>query len=128
MVNPKSLENLRPNIGGKNPQNTKKHPNGYFKPLYKKILRMKIPFEMPGTKKKIEIPVALALLYRKIWNGLEGNGKDIEDIIDRMDGKVAQEILGEGFANQFVTIFRNAKSQEEEKPATTKTSTELPTR
>lgn len=87
------MSNPNPSPKTRFPVNRKDHTTKgpYFKPLIEKILNKEINFLDPVTQEKIKLPAGVGLVYRKIWNGLEGNGKDIEDIIDRVDGKVTQK-------------------------------------
>ena len=89
---------------------TQKHPNGYVRPMLIKLLSAEWHIEDKKIKKllrkvKLKETVMVALILRKILNGTEGDGKDIEDIFDRLDGKVAQTLLGEGFSGDTKIIF-----------------------
>ena len=105
-----------PNKATQFPVNRKDHTTKgpYFKPLIEKILEKEINFLDPVTQEKMKLPAGAGLIYRKIWNGLEGNGKDIEDIIDRVDGKVTQksEIEHSGTVNVMPLIIKDGKPLE----------------
>ena len=77
--------------------NNKKHPNGYLTPLLKKLLQKKISITDPVTLKKIQSDVKHAVLWRLLLNATEGETSAIKEILDRVDGRVAQEVVGTGF-------------------------------
>ena len=82
--------------------------------IYNKILAKKIPFLDPVTNKPTKIEALLGLAYRKVYNGLEGNGKDIEDIFDRVYGKVIDktELSGQVEVKQMGRVKVNGKPLE----------------
>jgi len=92
-----------PPIEHRFPANRPHAPNAgnhgpYLMPLLKRLLEKKINFEDPETKKIIQGKVKHAILWRYILNAAHGENQAIEGIIDRIDGKVAQKLIGEGFA------------------------------
>ena len=93
---PNSLLNLRPYKKGEHPTpHTKKHPNGYLTPLLKKFLEKKINYEDPETKAIIRGKVKDAILWRLLLNAAQGDNTAIGMILERLDGKVVQQIAGE---------------------------------
>ena len=69
----------------------------YLTPLLKRFLNKKISFEDPETQKMIKGKVKDAVIWRLILNATQGENLAIKEILDRVDGKVAQELKGEGF-------------------------------
>lgn len=72
----------------------------------KKILEKKIDFEDPETHERIKGKIAHVIGLRHILNACQGEHNAIVDIIDRMDGKTAQKIQGEGFADVKIIIVK----------------------
>lgn len=83
---------------------TQKHPNGYLTPLLKRLLEKKISIEDPETQKKIKAQVKHALLWRLILNGTQGETDAIKEILNRVDGKVKEEIMHSGEVKIMETI------------------------
>lgn len=73
---------------------TKKHPHGYLTPLIKRFLEKKINYEDPETRKMIEGKVKDAVIWRLLLNACQGENQAIREILDRIDGKVPQEVKG----------------------------------
>jgi len=72
---------------------TQKHPAGYVKPILQKLFCAEWNIKDSQIKKllkglRLKETLGVALVLRKYLNGCEGNGKDIEDIFNRLDGKV----------------------------------------
>ena len=111
MVNEKSLQNLHPFSSTRQPTNRAKQKGVYLTSFLKRCLKKKISFEDPETQKIIKGRVRDALVWRYILNGTQGDNQAIEGIFDRIDGKVAQKLLGEGFntENKIINIILNGK-------------------
>lgn len=82
---------------------TQKHPDGYLTPLLKKFLNKTITYDDPETLKKIKGKVKDAVIWRLLLNACQGENTAIKEILDRIDGKVVQEVKGEGFDNKNIT-------------------------
>ena len=67
------------------------------------ILEKKITYTDPDTRKKVKGKVAEVIAIRHILNATQGDHNAITDILDRIDGKPAQKIEGEGFADTNIT-------------------------
>ena len=78
-------------INGK--PHTQKGP--YLLPFLKKCLTKKINYADPETQKIIRGRVKDAVVWRLILNATEGDSKAIQDIFDRIDGKVTQKVESE---------------------------------
>ena len=74
---------------------TKKGP--YLTPLLKRFLNKKIDYIDPETNRKIQGRVKDALLWRLLLNGCQGENDAIREILNRIDGKIPQKLVGEGF-------------------------------
>ena len=116
MVSEKSLANLKRFTSTKQPDfNTR--PRRGASPLthLKKLLEKKIDYEDPTTHIHVKDKIAKAIALRAIYNALEGDQNAIEDIFDRIDGKTAQKLIGEGFENRQYIIVRadSPKAQSE---------------
>lgn len=85
---------------------TQKHPHGYFLCKLKRFLKKKINYEDPETQKMIRGTVGDAILWRLLLNGAQGDNVAIKEILDRVDGKVAQQLIGEGFTQQQILLIR----------------------
>jgi len=72
------------------PRHTQKGP--YLLPLLKKFLKKKIDFEDPDTKRIIHGRVKDAIIWRLILNATQGENEAIKEILNRVDGKVAEEV------------------------------------
>lgn len=116
MVTEKSLENLKLGRFTSTNQPKNRPPRG-ASPLteLKKLLEKKISYEDPTTHIQVKGKIARAIALRAIYNALEGDQNAIEDILDRIDGKTAQKLIGEGFENRQYIIVRadSPKAQSE---------------
>lgn len=79
---------------------TQKHPYGYLTPILKKLLNKKIKVQDPEIQKILEIKTGTkaelkkVIMLRWILNAIQGENTAIEGILDRIDGKVLQNIKG----------------------------------
>ena len=73
----------------------------------KHILEKKINFEDPETQKRVKGKIAHVIGLRHILNACQGEHNSIVDIIDRIDGKTAQKILGSDGGKVIVIIHNN---------------------
>ena len=89
---------------------TKKGP--YLMPLLKKFLNKEINFEDPETQKMIRGRVKDAVIWRLILNATQGDNQAIKEILERIDGKMAQKVLGEGFKDTKIIIIRDKEKSE----------------
>ena len=90
---------------------TKKGP--YLTPLLKKFLNKKIDYIDPETNAKIQGKVKDAIMWRLLLNGAQGDNDAIKVILDRLDGKVVQTIVGQGFGDSRIIIVRPNGTQTE---------------
>jgi len=66
----------------------------------RKLAKTKIDFQNPLTGKPDKAPVALVVAIQLILKATQDSDlPSIKEFFDRMDGKVAQEILGKGLAD-----------------------------
>jgi hypothetical protein len=72
---------------------TKKGP--YFGPKLSRFLRKKINYEDPETQKIIKGEAGDAVAWRLILSASQGEGWAVKELLDRLDGKVPQPIVGE---------------------------------
>ncbi len=86
------LKNLKTFSSTYQPKTRGNHRHSYFQPLLKRCLKKKYKFEDPETQEIGMITAAEGLMIKWIWEGLQGNEKAIKDIVDRIDGKVAEVI------------------------------------
>lgn len=68
------------------------HKGPLLTTLLKKFLAKKINYEDPETQKIIKGRVKDAILWRLILNATQGEHSAIKEILDRIDGKVAEVI------------------------------------
>lgn len=80
----------------------------------KKLLEKKISYEDPETKEKVKGRIGHIIALRHIMNACQGDNNAITDIFDRIDGKTAQRLIGEGIADKHVIIIRNPEAVKEE--------------
>lgn len=93
---------------------TQKHPNGYLLPLIKKFLNKTITYDDPETQKKITGKVKDAVIWRLLLNACQGENQAIKEILDRIDGKVVQELKGDFKATYAkISIIRNYTKEED---------------
>jgi hypothetical protein len=113
MVTEKQLANLRPFSATHKPPIVRRGPSVLTH--LKKLLEKKIAYEDPTTHLHVKGKICQAIALRAIYNALEGDQNAIEDILDRIDGKTAQKLIGEGFENRQYIIIRadNSKAQSE---------------
>jgi hypothetical protein len=86
---------------------TTKHPEGYLTSRLKRLLKKKIyPYNNPLTNTTEKLEGGQAAALATIWAALQGDMRAMEILLDRIDGKVEQKLVGEGFENKhFVQIF-----------------------
>ena len=113
MVNEKSLKNLRSFTPGHKPYIVHRGPS--LDAILRKLLTKKIKYEDPTTKIPVNGSIAQAIVLREVYNALEGDQRALEYIIDRIDGKIIQKLLGEGFEHKdiYYTIVKNYKKESE---------------
>lgn len=102
------------------PTNRKHHTGPYLTTILTKLLKTKIKSsdkEVMAALKESGLPCtkAAALMIRYLYNGLEGDTKAIEGIIDRLDGKVMQktELSGEVKGGETRIVLINSKKASE---------------
>jgi len=103
---------------------TQKGP--YFLPALKRFLKKQISYEDPETQKIIKGTVKDAILWRLILNASQGDNEAIKEILNRIDGKNADKVIGEGFETKNIVVFRNPRAIEEN--ANIRKNPELPAR
>jgi hypothetical protein len=110
------MEKINPSFATRFPVNrqnhTQKHPCGYVKPILQKLFCAEWNIKDKDMKKllkglRLKETLGVALVLRKYLNGCEGNGNDIEDIFNRLDGKPEQKLTGEGLTDTKVIIINN---------------------
>jgi hypothetical protein len=108
------MPNCDPPIETRFPVNRKDHTKKgpYLVPLLRKLLEKKITFEDPETRKMIEGTVKDALMWRLVLNGTQGDHQALKEILDRVDGKVAQELIGQGFSGDTKIIIVRSQPKE----------------
>jgi hypothetical protein len=117
MVPATSLANLRPFEKGsdrKPPLHTQKHPDGYITCRLRRLLKKKIyPYNNPITNTTEKLVGVEAAALATIWAALQGDMRAMEILLDRIDGKVEQKVIGEGFENKVINIIHNNGKPEE---------------
>jgi len=102
-------------MGNKNPSPSTRFPvnrqdhtqkGPYLLPLLKRCLEKKINYEDPETQKMIQGRVKDAVIWRLILNATQGDNYAIKEILERIDGKVPQELMGEGFGDTKIIVVR----------------------
>jgi len=68
------------------------HKGPYLVPLLKKFLNKKIKYEDPETQKIIFGKVKDAVIWRLLLNACQGENDAIKEVLNRIDGKVAEVI------------------------------------
>lgn len=63
----------------------------------KRLLKKKIKYEDPETKLMVNGKILRVIALRLILNACQGENEAIKEILDRIDGKTVQKLLGEGF-------------------------------
>lgn len=83
-----------PNKATQFPANRKDHTQKgpYLTPLIKKFLSKKLTYVDPDTKKKICRTAKNAIIWKLISNSAKGELGAIKEILERIDGKVAEKI------------------------------------
>lgn len=73
--------------------------------LLKKCLEKNIKYIDPETQQMIKGKVKDAIVWRLILNATQGEDKAIKEVFERIDGKVVQELKGEGFGGNTIFIY-----------------------
>ena len=89
----------------------------YLRPILKKLLSADWKFNDPKIKamlKKhhLKEDIATAVVLRLIMNAIEGDDRAIEDIFDRIDGKVTQKVESEVKVTQMGRVIKDGKPME----------------
>lgn len=79
------------------PKKNGRHKGSTLTDILRKLLKKKIKYEDPETKKMVTGKIKDVIVLRYLLNACQGENKAIEGIFDRIDGKVAQPLIGEGF-------------------------------
>lgn len=71
-----------------------------------RLLDKKIKITDKRTKKVFTGSIGKVIAMRLLYNALDGNNEAIKEVLDRIDGKTAQKIIGEGIGveNKIVII------------------------
>ena len=117
MIAPKSLENLKPFAPGHKVYPRKK-TGTYLTPLLRKCLEKKIDYIDPETNLKINGRVKDAIIWRLILNAAQGDNDAIKEVLNRVDGKTIQKLIGEGFGGEAKIIVVRSNVGAENKPET----------
>jgi hypothetical protein len=96
----------------------KKHTGPRMATILSKILSAKWEIKDKQIKTllkslKLKETLEVSVVLRRILNACEGDDLAIERIFDRVDGKVAQELIGKGFAGETKIILINSKAKSE---------------
>lgn len=78
----------------------------------KKLLEKKIDYEDPTTKKSVNGKIKYAVVLRLVYNALEGDTRAIEEIMERIDGKVTQKAENVTYNTMMPTIKIDGKPLE----------------
>lgn len=94
MANP----NIKPRFTSENQPAGRGRPKGSHSPstYLRKLMNTKVPFHNPITNKADKQPVALVIAIQLILKATQdGDLFAIREVLDRVDGKVAQKMLNE---------------------------------
>jgi len=93
------------------------HKGPYLIPLLRKFLEKKISFEDPETQKIIKGKVKDAIMWRLLLNAAQGDNVAIKEVLDRLDGRAIQKIIGEGFNSdtKIVIVYPQGWKPKEER-------------
>jgi len=88
--------NLKPIKPGecRNPKGRPKGSKNLTSTLVK-LLQRKMPTQDPVTKKTVNRPISEAVIVALVGRALKGEVRAIEQIIDRVEGKVPQAMFGD---------------------------------
>ena len=85
---------------------TQKHPNGYLTCKFKKWIKKQIyPYHNSATNITEIIKGVDGVALATIWAALQGDMRAVEILLERLEGKVSQKLIGEGFAGDTKIIF-----------------------
>lgn len=73
------------------PKNRPKKRGKYLTSLLKKFLEKKIKYIDPETEEKISGKVKDAIIWRLVLNATQGENQAIQEIFDRIEGKLNQK-------------------------------------
>lgn len=83
----------------------------------KRLLEKQINYQDPETKKQVKGKIGRVIALRYILNACQGENQAIEGIMDRIDGKTVQKLLGEGFNNETKIILITPEARKEKENA-----------
>ena len=109
------MPRLDPPIETRFPVNRKDHTQKgpYLTSFLKRCLKKKISFEDPETQKIIKGKVKDAIVWRLILNATQGDNIALKEIFERIDGKLAQKLIGEGMGGDTkIIIIRDGNKTE----------------
>jgi len=104
MVSEKELKNLKKFSSTYQPTGKRKKRGPYLVPLLRKFLNKKINYEDPETQKMIRGKVKDAIMWRLILNAAQGENHAIKEILDRVDGKVADILVDQSENHIHLTL------------------------
>lgn len=110
----------KPPIETRFPVNRQNHTQKgpHLTTILKKLLSAKWPLKDRKLKEllkslKLRETLEVSLALRRLLNALEGDDLAIERIFDRIDGKVAQKLKAEGFADKIIIINNGSPARED---------------
>lgn len=127
MVTEKQLANLRPCSSTHQPLVRGKRGASPLTTL-KKYITKQITAPDPFTHESKKMAIGEIIALQWLAKAFKGDERAIIDILDRIDGKSLQKILGEGFNNISQTfVYLDPKAKEDESEKQNRTTSELPT-
>jgi hypothetical protein len=110
MSNPRIAEYCKPEHRFPNHRQNHTKKGKYFKPAFEKLLREKYPMQLPnGELANMQGGPGIALAM--IWEALRGDVAAAREIMDRVDGKAEQKLVGEGFGETKIILIKSSSNE-----------------
>jgi len=86
------------------PSHQGRHKGSTLTDILRKLLKKKIMYEDPETKQMVKGRINQVVMLRLLLNATQGENEAIKEILDRIDGKTAQKLIGEGFGDTKIIV------------------------
>jgi len=111
MITEKQLANLRPFSSTHQPKVYGKRGASPLTAIKKYLTKM-IDVPDPITKEQRKMAIGEVIGLQWLSKAFKGEGDAVKDILDRIDGRVAQKLIGEGFGNSKIIIVREVQKKD----------------
>ena len=95
------------------PTHQGRHKGATLTDILRKLLKKKIEYEDPETQKMVKGKISQVVMLRLLLNACQGENDAIKEILDRIDGKTPQKLIGEGMGGETRIILFTPKERKD---------------